>query len=49
MCVPQSLIMCCTTTIKKRTKDNQKMGVYADYGRQKGVTRMTLITTEEHR
>jgi 16S rRNA U516 pseudouridylate synthase RsuA-like enzyme len=46
--------MCCTTTIKKkktkRTKDNQKwvyMWIMED--RKRGVTRMTLITTEEHR
>ncbi len=54
VCVPQSLlssllIMCCTTTIKKRTKDNQKWVCMWFMEDRKGVTRMTLITTEEHR
>jgi hypothetical protein len=45
--------MCCTTTIKKKERKTIKNGCMED--RKKGVyvyvcvTRMTLITTEEHR
>ncbi len=58
LCVPQSLSSSFINNVlynnnkekTKRTKDNQKwvyMWIMED--RKKGVTRMTLITTEEHR